>query len=371
MLIAQSARCDCEFRGCCFRWLFQDWLGAANGLVDYTYQEKGGALAPERVRNFVDQVVVVLENGTLWDPGTFSAVYSGSLQPRLRVSNYAETNLSACAIDWKVSELTQQQQQKQGDSDAGSSHTLAAGVIQVGLIPQGTVMTVAEPLSITLPAVLHPMQFQLNVSLTCAELGATPRRNDWTAWAYPQPTQVQVPSGHRVFASERILKKVQKVLNEAQPLTNESATAAAAAARSGGGGDLYIVSQADPVITSPALTASIREGGKLLVLESPAEQPRVAAPNLIPFDAQDPVLFHSPWWTNFGVTPVALTVNEGGGTPEGFLNLSSSAAPALRQRRGRYARSIDNGLFPTLGPVPGTLCLYACGTRVTLGMCMC
>jgi len=39
--------------------------------------------------------------------------------------------------------------------------------------------------------------------------------------------------------------------------------------------------------------------------------------------------------------------------PQGLLNLSSSSAPALRQRKGRYARSIDNALFPLLGPVPG------------------
>ena len=60
-------------------WLFQDFFGISNGLVDYAFQPKGGALAMARIKNFVHQVVVVLKNGTLWDNERQSAVYVETL----------------------------------------------------------------------------------------------------------------------------------------------------------------------------------------------------------------------------------------------------------------------------------------------------
>lgn len=58
---------------------------------------------------------------------------------------------------------------------------VAGGTITVpGPIPQGTVYHVDQRPRFMLPAVQHivPLRFQLNVSMSCMELGA-PRRNDW------------------------------------------------------------------------------------------------------------------------------------------------------------------------------------------------
>ena len=56
-------------------WLFQDILGASNGLVDYSFQPKNGALAPDQIGHFVDNVVLLISNGTLWKLDEQSAVY--------------------------------------------------------------------------------------------------------------------------------------------------------------------------------------------------------------------------------------------------------------------------------------------------------
>ena len=37
-------------------WLFQDFFGISNGLVDYMFRPKNGALAPSRIQNYVHQV---------------------------------------------------------------------------------------------------------------------------------------------------------------------------------------------------------------------------------------------------------------------------------------------------------------------------
>jgi len=107
-------------------WLFQDWLGANNGLVDFALYPKGDALAAHRIRQFVSPVVILLENGTLWKLQERSIVYGSGeqIQSSLAVSNFAPTKLSSCSLTWTVT---------------SNNTPVARGTLHVPALPQGTV----------------------------------------------------------------------------------------------------------------------------------------------------------------------------------------------------------------------------------------
>ena len=113
-------------------WLFEDWAGVNNGLVDYgTLEPKGNALSAQQIGKFVAPVVVLLGNGTLWHPspagdsGSFGYRSGEAIEPELLVSNYAPTALSGCALKWKV--------------HSSSRRLLHNGTLSIGAVAQGTV----------------------------------------------------------------------------------------------------------------------------------------------------------------------------------------------------------------------------------------
>eukprot|EP01043_Picozoa_sp_COSAG02_P022094 COSAG02_NODE_1138_length_14297_cov_4.388537_2_plen_961_part_00 len=263
-------------------WLFQDILGGNDGLVDYMYQPKtqGGALTPARIKQFVDPVVVLVENGTFWKVKEQDAVYaSGELLERtLVVSNFWPSTLSSCRIVWTFSDVTH---------GPNSSHNLSSGVISIpGVIDQGVVHRVPSTPSWRINGTLaKPMQFRLAVRLSCAEL-TSPRINDWTAWAYPAPATATVSSTTQVFASFKLLTKVRMVVPTAQPFPVSSPWPFCA---------LYVAGIGDTDPASPVgkqLEQVVAGGARLLVAETNDWPTTHAASTLMPFRSTL-VMFHS------------------------------------------------------------------------------
>ena len=335
-------------------WLFQDILGASNGLVDYTFQPKNGALAPDQIGHFVDNVVLLISNGTLWKLDEQSAVYEAgsTIAPQLVVSNYHPDALSACKFTWSA------------DLTSSPSSSFASGTFSVASFGQGTVGPAGAPLSIHLPTVQQPSRFNLSVAMTCAEL-PRPRVNDWQAWIYPQAGQV-ASGGREIFASPSIIGKLKSVAPDAKPLP---------ATIDHGSSALYVASQDDLAAAAPStaagILAAVEAGSRLLVPEFAPCAARdgcavqCTAPcnatvqsELIPF-VRSPLLFHSPWWTNDAVTPTALFWAKPGYFEEGKADSERSGLAALGTEDGR----IDDGWFGGLGPVPSS-----CPGRIRTGI---
>ncbi len=346
-------------------WLFQDWLGASNGLVDYLFQPKNGALAPDKIGHFVHDVVLLVSNGTLWMENEQSAVYlaGSTIFPQLVVSNYFPDDLSTCNVTWDVALA----------NGTGLSSSFAGGHFVVASIAQGSVVPAGAPLTIHLPAVLQPSRFNLSVAMSCEQL-EQPRVNDWQAWIYPQPGKVSA-SSRQVFASASIIDKIKSVSPDVKPLPQANHSFFA----SGRGSDsLYIASQADLAAAAPStaaeLLAAVKAGSSLLVPEFAPCASRGGCPlectppcntsvqnQLVPFE-RSPLLFHSPWWTNDAVTPTALFWAK-----EGYFENSEGATKESRPTSlgglstpdGR----IDDSWFVGLGPVPSN-----CPGRIRTGI---
>jgi hypothetical protein len=309
------------------------------------------------------QVVVVLKNGTLWDPSTFSAVYEAGrkLEPQLLVSNYHNTSLSNCSLAWTLT--------------AAASGVIGAGTILFPTtVPQGTVFAVTATPSVTLPMVTQPVRIQLNVSLRCHELPAA-RLNDWIAWVYPVVTALPsiaplrdagveqrhgtgtrvagaAGAGNRmqpgstnstaaaaaaVFASHRLLAKVKLAYPSALPLPNATSPWPIDNA-------VYIVTQLDADADDLPLITTVQSGARVLVAEVNPCLSLAGCPHggpLVPY-GQLPALFHSPWWVVSEVTPVGIGVPDTATVPVSLRDLAAADNGA-----------IDNSFFPAFGPVPG------------------
>lgn len=263
-------------------WLFQDILGGNNGLVDYTFQPKtqGGVLTPARIKQFVDPVVVLVENGTFWKVKEQDAVYASGelLEPKLVISNFWPSTLSSCSIQWSFGDVT---------LGPNPTHNFSSGTIIVpGIIGQGVVHKVQTAPSWRITVGLtKPMQFRLSVQLSCAELTA-PRVNDWTAWAYPAPATATVDTTTLVFTSPKLLAKVRRVVPTAQQFAEGSPWSIAA---------LYIASIAD---TDPSsqfgklLLQAVAAGARLLVAET-NDWPTVITPSTLNPFSSSLLMFHS------------------------------------------------------------------------------
>jgi predicted RecA/RadA family phage recombinase len=274
------------------------------------FRPKGGAMAPDQIHHFVNEVVVLVSNGTLWKLDEQSAVYKSgsSIQPQLVVSNYHSEGLSGCNINWSVSLV------------AAAATPFSHGSISDIAVPQGTVQPVGAPLRIALPAVENPSRFNLTVSLTCTELD-TPRLNDWQAWVYPSVTPVPGNGTTKVFASASIATKVKAIAPKSEPLPTTTLQSSSDA--------VYVLSQNDLLGAAPGvaaqLLASVEDGSTLLIPETtpcvtrscdgraqcvPPACNETVIDELLPFNLMEPLLFHAPWWTNDAVTPTALLTNK-------------------------------------------------------------
>ena len=363
-------------------WLFQDILGASNGLVDYMFRPKGGALAADQIRHFVDPVVILVSNGTLWQLDEQSAVYASgdTIRPQLVVSNYFPSALSGCNLSWSAGLVEK------------PAAPFAKGRVAGASVGQGTVSAVGAALEISLPAVLQPSRWNLSVTMDCAEL-ERPRVNNWQAWIYPPAAPI--PSGSSIFVSPSIEQKVKVIAPAAKPLPATLSSSSDA---------VYVLSQSD-LVRSPAgvveqLLADVEDGSTLLIPEVvectarggcdgrkgcvPPACNATAMAELVPFNLMEPLLFHSPWWTNDAVTPTALLTNKA--TKNRTKNplfwscwpdcgkevqAEAEAAPSVAEKHskmplpaGLAAMSnadgrVDDGWFGGFGPVPS-----ACAGRV-------
>eukprot|EP01052_Picozoa_sp_SAG31_P039292 SAG31_NODE_5418_length_2549_cov_1.620816_1_plen_586_part_00 len=377
----------------CFRdrWLFQDILGASNGLVDYMFQPKmgagldtknlhaqnisfhlnldphsatssAGALNPSNIKKIVDPVVLVLSTGVLWKEKEQSAVYTSgeTLESTLLVSNYWPSNLTDCTATWSA--MLVPPYTSRGKMAVAQAAPFAHGSHSVVAIAQGTVVDLT-PLQIVLPSVAAPTQFNLSATLSCTgAAGFRQRTNDWQAWIYPEVKPLlQLPDGVAqkssagdIFASPSILHKVQTVAPDAKLLPSAPPLSA---------NDLYVASQQDiqgaMAKSWSQVLAAVKAGSTLLIPEFPQCDER-SCPTA-PFEplVQSPLLFHSPWWTNDAVTPTALYVplpeedDEGDDDGDDQEELPSLAVPTgIRAMATTADGHVDNGWFAGFGPVP-------------------
>ena len=289
-------------------WLFQDILGASNGLVDYMFRPKGGAMAADQIRHFVDPVVILVSNGTLWQVDEQSAVYASgdTIRPQLVVSNYFPSALSGCNLSWSAALV------------ATPTAPFSKGHIADAMVDQGTVKDVGAALDIALPAVPHPSRWNLSVSMECTEL-ERPRVNDWQAWIYPPAAPIA--SGSSIYVSPSIEVNVNAIAPAAKPLPTTLSSSSDA---------VYVLSQDDlmrtPASVTEQLLTNVLAGSTLLIPEVAECTARsgcngrsgcvppacnvTAVAELMPLNLMEPLLFHAPWWTNDAVTPTALLTNK-------------------------------------------------------------
>lgn len=359
-------------------WLFQDILGASNGLVDYMFQAKGGALSPANIKKIVDPVVLVLSTGILWKENEQSAVYASgeTLKSTLLASNYWPSNLTDCMVTWSATLVPDGAGETDGAAAAAAA-PFAHGSRKVAAIAQGAVVELTSLEQIVMPTVTEPAQFNLSASLRCSAAGSTgfqPRANDWQAWVYPPVKPLlQLPVTAKkvvgeIFVSPSILRKVQAVAPGAKPLPS-----AAQFTRRPFANDLYVASQQDMVgaiaKSWDQVLAAVDAGSTLLLPEFPECSERQCPTAPFASLVQSPLLFHSPWWTNDDVTPTALYVplddaaartapvdddaSAAAGDEAARGETPSLAVPAgIRAMATAADGRVDNAWFGGFGPVP-------------------
>ena len=287
------------------QWLFYDWAPVNNGLVDFDFQPKGNALAASRIGNFIAPVVVLLGNGTLWHPsptgdsGTFGYCSGETIQPEFFVSNFAPTALGGCSLVWKV--------------HSASHQLLHNGSLDGAVIEQGTVKSVGA-CSFTLPTVIKPERFSLEVELSCHGL-LNVRTNDWHAWVYPVKIPPVADTRVPVFAPTPLLEQLARLGTiphlQAWP-TGPLPTKA-----------VYLVDQ--NALTMPDLASAITSGATAVMI---AWNHAANASNSSMMPAAQPreVIYHNPTWMQTAQTPAALLINKD--QPLGFLGSPSGWADA-------------------------------------------
>jgi hypothetical protein len=158
-------------------WLFQDFWGSSDGLVDHYFRPK--SVSKEEVRKY-NGAVVLLEDG-------LERTYCGKkrLQAKLLVSNFSGGPLQG-ELAWEV---------KAGERQ------LAARRVPSDRIPQGELAEVSQ-IDLELPDTASPRKLTITAELTA---GGERFANDWRAWLYPaliRPAASAVP----LFAEEAQLK---------------------------------------------------------------------------------------------------------------------------------------------------------------------
>ena len=310
-------------------WVFYGWSFAEGyGLVSLTFQPKGHALAPQRIRNFVSPVVVLLGNGSLWKPspignsGEHGYLSGESIAPEVSVSNYAPNDLSGCTVTWIV-------QTDASPTGATAAHNGSFGV--VGAIEQGTVTQVGA-FSFSLD-VIKPTRFRLAVELHCDTTTLPqPRPNDWTAWVYP-PQPKPVISPVPIFASQPLLGLLAElgVVPHLQPMPLAGKSLPAKA--------VYLVQQ--DALAEPALVAAIHAGATALLISYNHSGPHAVQSSIMPPMPAQNVIYHSPMWTQTTHTPASLIVNKANTTPAALKALATPSGWA------------DTAFFEVFGPKQG------------------
>ena len=310
-------------------WLAYDWAPVNNGLVSFTFQPKGHALAAHRIRNFVNPVVVLLGNGSLWKPspignaGEHGYLSGQSIAPEVSVSNYAPNDLSGCTVSWTV----------QTDASATGAtalrHNGSFGV--AGAIEQGTVKQVGA-LSFSLD-VTEPTRFRLELELRCDTATLPqPRPNDWTAWVYPaQPAPVSSPVP--IFAPQPLMGLLAElgVVPHLQPMTLPGTSLPTKA--------VFLVQQ--DALADPALVEAIHGGATALLISYNHSGPHAVKSSIMPRTPPHNVIYHSPTWMQTTQTPASLIVNQASTTPASFRALATPSGWA------------DSAFFEVFGPKQG------------------
>ena len=140
-------------------WLLQDYWTGSNGIVDHYFHPKP-AIAPERVRRFNADVVVLLDGLEPTCRG------DQPLSAKVLVSNYSEAAIRDATLRWRV-------------KLAGK--LVAEREVARVAIGQGEVAQVAE-IGVELPSPPSPQTLTVEAALAD---GKAAYRNDWSAWVYP------------------------------------------------------------------------------------------------------------------------------------------------------------------------------------------
>jgi hypothetical protein len=158
-------------------WLFQDFWGSSDGIVDHYFRPK--SITKEEVLKY-NNTVVLLEDG-------LERTYRGTkrLEVKLLVSNFSTEPLQG-ELDWEV---------KAGDQSLANRH------VATSRIPQGE-LAEASQINLELPETTSPRKLTIT-----AEMTANGKRfaNDWRSWLYPaviRPAALPVP----IFADDAQIK---------------------------------------------------------------------------------------------------------------------------------------------------------------------
>jgi hypothetical protein len=146
-------------------WLFQDFWGSSDGIVDHYFRPK--SITKEEVLKF-NGAVVLLQDG-------LGRTYRGNerLGAKLLVSNFSAEPLQG-ELAWEVK---------------AADESLAGGRAAGGRIPQGRLVEAAR-IDLPLPDSSSPRKLSLAVKLTA---GGKCFANDWRFWLYPAASRLAAP----------------------------------------------------------------------------------------------------------------------------------------------------------------------------------